>query len=375
MADIIDKNSLLALPKDILVMLPDFLHNIEDYKDLSSTCRTLRGCMEAATPSQILRLAAAQESTFFRPAPFLLVAATSRELGHWARRSDANELELATKLEGGMPALMGLALEHCGLTMQRIRELHLMRFSIINPVSDVVDKCVGTQWYAHEDFWDGGVSDAYTIHSEPLQTVFHLAIYGELFAPDFEPILNGDTATRRLGVDTRIEYIKYCLPSFETECGLKHDGPVDPRRAIKASALGPYPSRDDQPEYNHNIALTWTMRSSRFKPYWKAFRALVGPDFQDDFDDGWWFDEDDQESGWRQRMWENMLICQGLEGLGMMRPDLRDAWVPKAREWREKIAKLEREPPLTKIDRQATLEYPYLLGDLRICAAGYVLGT
>lgn len=158
---------ILSLPWDILILLPRYLHNIEDYMNLSSTCRTMRDCMGKATPSSILRLAAAQATVFFRPAPFFLVAATARELGHWARASEANEMELRDKLKNGIDALMTLALDHCGLTIQRIRDLHLMRFSVLNPVENIIDQCVGQQWHSTPNFWDGGVDDAVSDVSNP----------------------------------------------------------------------------------------------------------------------------------------------------------------------------------------------------------------
>ncbi|CAJ2511896.1 Uu.00g075210.m01.CDS01 [Anthostomella pinea] len=303
---------LQSVPVDVLVSLPDYLHNIEDYTNLSSTCRTLRECMAAATPNHILRLAAAQSKIFCRPSPDFLIAATARELGNWARESDTNEQELALRMEEGVDALLDLALEHCGLTMQCIRELHLLRFS-----------CVGKQWYALPDFWNGGADDAYTIASDPPTTFFHLATYGELFGPDFEAILD-QTDARRLGVDTRLEYIKYCVPDFATTCPTRDE--VEPRRRIKNT--GPYATPNES--------------GPRWRPHWKAFRAKAGPDFQEDFDDGWWYDEG-VDQNWRQRLWEDIMVCQGLEGLGMIRPgSLQDSWIPKVKVWRDKIAKLER---------------------------------
>lgn len=277
---------------------------------------------------------------------------------------------------------MDLALQHCGITMERLRELYETRFGVINPIYDTIDKCVGNQWYATDDFWNGGVSDAYTIDAEPTETFWHLAIYGELFAPDFEIFLDGrdPSAVRRLSVDTRLEIVKYCIPDFATTCleeshNLLPDGTVDPRRAIKL--VGPY-AEDAEKRVRvykqHNIALTWVIRSSRWRPHWKAMRELAGPDFQEDFDDGWWYDPDGEQD-WRQRMWEAIMVCQGLKGMEMMRPGLRDHWVERVREWRTKIAALEREPETVKVGRQATLESPYLLGDLRICASGYVGGS
>lgn len=74
-------------------------------------------------------------------------------------------------------------------------------------------------------------------------------------------------------------------------------------------------------------------------------------------------------------MLEATMVCQGLEGLGMIRPGLQDAWVERTRTWRERTASLEQELEWTKIGTKATLEYPFLLGDLRVCSTGFVVGT
>jgi hypothetical protein len=379
---------MLSLPSELLVLLIDYIHNIEDYINLISTCRNLRGTLHPASPKAVLRLAAAQSNTFFRPSPWFLVAATARELGHWARLNGANEKQLATTLQEGIDGLFDLCFEHCGLTLERIRELHLMRFSIINPVTDIVDKCVGHQWYATPDFWDGGVSDAYTISSEPTELLFQLAIYGELFGPDFEAFLNQDTQVRGLSVETRLEYIKYCLPDVAAyDCQNSaadvrlEDGSIDPRRAVKTT--GPYAKRAEERVYatgQSNVALVWVLKSSRWRPYWKEAREQAGLDFtQGTFVDPWWYyvseEDEDRDACWRQRMWESVILCQGLDGLGMMRTELRALWTEKIGQWRERIAAMEREPRWIRVGRQATLEYPFLLGDLRICGSGYVLGT
>lgn len=374
-------STLLSLPRDILILLPDYIHNIEDYTNLSSTCTALRDCMGTASPRTILHLAAAQSTTFFRPSPHFLVTAPARELGNWARESAANESELATRLEDGVDGLLDLSLNHCGLTMERIRQLHLQRFSIINPVTDLIDKCVGSQWYATPDFWNGGADDAYTIYADPPAALFHLAVYGELFGPDFEAFLDpAGQSARRLSVDTRLEFIKYCVPDYasygcqESASDVRMpDGQIDSRRAVKQT--GPYAEGAEARLDQNNIALVWVIQSSRWKPHWRDMRAKAGiTNFQSDFADHWWYDPDDDQD-WKQRMLEAIMICQGLDGLGMIRPGLQDAWVEKIRGWREKIAGLEKEPEWTKVGRQATLEYPFLLGDLRICGTGYVCGT
>lgn len=383
--------SLLSLPRDVRILLPDFLHNIEDYINLTSTCRSLHSCLLSSTSaSTILRPAAAQTKIFFRPSPHFLVAATARELGHWARKSDTNEAELASRMSEGIEALLELALEKgCGLTLSRIRELHQLRFDIVNPVTDIIDQCVAQQWYDVDDFWGGGRSDACTISSEPGETFFHLAIYDELFGPDFGPFLLHGSQVKRLKVETRLEFIKYIIPDFATECLGSRSETVDPRRAVKPT--GPYKRKDPGDsssfyadlEFNHNIALTWVLKSSRWQPHWHRFRQAAGCTDFCELQDGWWWDEETQHPhAWKQRLWEGVMMGQGLEGLGMMSPALSEEvrverWGGKVREWKEKIERLgvEREPGAVVVGKQATVEWPYLLGDLRICAGGYVAGT
>ncbi|KAK8119176.1 uncharacterized protein PG998_003802 [Apiospora kogelbergensis] len=392
----------LSLPQDILMQLPDYLHTIEDLVSVGATCRSLRRAMDTALPRTILRLAASQTRTFFRPSPHYLVMATARELGEWARQSTAHEQQFGLRMREGLDGLLDLALHEarCGLTLARIRELHELRSSVMNPVTDIIDKCVGAQWYNIPDFWDGGADDAYTIQAEPSETLFHLAIYGELFGPDLDVFLDPGNLQykdhRLLSVDSRLDYVKYGLPDFACHLSGQFDpaktritAPPDPRRMV--CATGPYKNNEYHGP-NHNLALTWTINSSRFRPHLTAMRTDVAhcADFQQNYDQGWWYDEVEfahNESGstgdaeykstWRQRLWENVMVCQGLEGLQMLLPGAtrRERWAEKVREWRLLIENLGREPALVKVGRQATLASPYLLGDLRVCVSGYVGGS
>jgi hypothetical protein len=367
--------TLQSLPGDILIMLPEYLHNIEDYMNLSSTCRVLRNTMSNPRPNILLRLATVSSRIFFRPSPHFLLAATGRELGNWARLSDANEQEFVGNLSLGVEHLMELALQHCGITMERIRKLHSLRFSTINPVVDIIDKCVGQQWHALPDFWN--TDDAYTIDSDPPESFFHLAIYGELFGPDFEPFLTGDFTKRRLKVETRLEYVKYCIPDFATDCWNKardiemEDGTKDPRRVVIYHPNGPYATGAAN-IHNNNIALKWIMKSTRWRPHWKEARVRVSaePDFTEDLYDDWYDITD-----WRQGMWETVMVCQGLEGLGMVVSAFTEDWAEKIKEWRDKISKLEKEPAIVRVGTQHTHEFPDIYGDLCICSSGYVVGS
>jgi hypothetical protein len=366
---------LVGLPKDILITLPEYLHDIEDYKNLSSTCETLRACCSVASPSTILRLAANSSRTFFRPSPHFLVAATARQLGDWARLTAENEQELAACLPNGIDALLLLSIKHCGLTVQRIRELHQMRFSVINPVTDLVDKCVGEQWYATPDFWNGGVDDAYTIDVDPPVTLFHLAIYGELFGPDFDILFNPGCGIRSLSVATRLEYIKYCVPDWACHACQDSamdvtlpDGTMDSRRLVHAT--GPYVERFHN---SSQIGLHHLLLSSRWNPSWAEARKDAGPDFADP--DAFYTDQVDyEEVGWRQSLWQAVMWSQGLEGLKMISGEL-ELWKPKIEEWRRKIEEMQSKPESVTVGRNSTYVYPFLKGDLEICYSGYVSGT
>lgn len=106
--------SLLSLPGDILLALPRHLHDIEDFVNLSATCRVLREASAETQPMTILSLAAAASRIFFRPDPHFLVAATARQVSEWASRSFANTSELRAAFRDGVEGLLELALDHAG---------------------------------------------------------------------------------------------------------------------------------------------------------------------------------------------------------------------------------------------------------------------
>jgi hypothetical protein len=281
-------SGLLSLPPELFLALSAHLHNIEDFMNLSSTCRTLRSCLASTGPRTIFRLAASASQIFFRPSPHFLVAAVARQVGAWASRSDENALALREACRDEMPGLMNLCLAHAeGVTMQRIRELHALRFSTINPIVNLIDQCVEQQWYATPNFWDDGVDDAYTVDADPPENFFHLAIYGGLFGHAFDALLDpsspsatGPTTRLTADVDTRLEFIKYCIPDpvcyicqFGPTEELRHvtnpDGTIDPRRVCHA--VGPYRSLDQfapreayqQIEHENQLAILHLLQSSR----------------------------------------------------------------------------------------------------------------
>ncbi|CAG9991577.1 unnamed protein product [Clonostachys byssicola] len=472
---------LLSLPHEVLLLLATHLCRLEDFGNLSLTCKEMRSILADALPNTFLRIAVRQ--SFYSPFPSsnLLVAATARKLGNWARESTTNEETLATACQGGFEGLLGLALRQCSLTMSQLRELQDVQYSIVNPVVNIIDQCIGEQWRAIPDFWSGGASDAASISTDASDAFFHIAVYGELFAPDIETYLDGNQTVpsqRPLTLDTRLEYIKYCVP--DKACWLMSEDqalsaaargvPIDPRREVKN--VGPYAGCEDrsdrrsdrhsefdddeprkfyfdendeihflssqnvsddgssepqtnlftddafnnaiqnhffgdsneedefaendwfgqnngfnndndsddnareprEPLNDNNFALVWLLDSSRWRPHWQEARRRLGRDFDVTYRDLEHFTADDP-GNWRQRLWENTMLCQGLEGLGMILPGQHDAWRKKIRRWRRKIAKMTEEPRMVVLGEQITYDYPYLFGELRICGQGFVGAT
>lgn len=163
---------LSALPRDILVALPEYLGNIKDFVNLTSTYQHLRVYCSAASPEAILWLVVrsspqprpslndlggngekVQWHDFFLAAPSkFIIAATARQLGNLARTSPKNEVELAAALQAGYQGLSNLCIEQCGLTLQRIRDLHAsQRFFyplMTNYITNTIDG-----WNIHPTLW------------------------------------------------------------------------------------------------------------------------------------------------------------------------------------------------------------------------------
>ena len=197
----------------------------------SSSCRTLRTAFAKASPNTILRLAAASSQVFFRPAPHFLIAATVHQLSEWALLSPENTLELRRAFQGGIDALFELCVCKAGTTMDDIRRLHASRFTLINPISDMIDRCAGKQWNAIPEFWDGGVSEPATVTVDADRSLFQIIIYGELFRSSMRAAIEPSLNLPRFDLDTRLEFIKYCIPTacagLDTEAVRKFS-PWDP---------------------------------------------------------------------------------------------------------------------------------------------------
>jgi hypothetical protein len=340
---------LLELPTDLLISIPNYLHNIEDFTNLSSSCRTLRTALSATTPSQILHLAAASSRTFFRPDPHFLIAATIRQVSDWALQNPANTEILRTAFKGGVEMLLQLCVEKAGLTMEEIRRLHLMRFSTFNPITDLIDRCAGQQWYSTPDFWDGGVSDANTVSCEPARAMFQIIIYGELFASSMRANLYPELNLPSFDIHVRLDYIRYCIPEWICANGSPGLGEPD--------QVGIFAGRE-APNAADQYALNHLLHCRKWREAWEGVRKEIGEDF---------------DLEWKQNMWHFAVQCQGLEGIEMMRPGGVEKWRERLVEIRERIESLERRPKTYAFGshENPAAAYPHMADENFVCMAGY----
>ncbi|KAK3076637.1 hypothetical protein LTS18_012468 [Coniosporium uncinatum] len=332
---------LLDLPQELLDHIPGHLRNIEDFLALSSTCRLLRRTCSLVSSNTILRLAAAQSSTFFRPDPHYLIAATCSQLSKNAIESAEARQALRHALQGGVEGLLEHCIENCGLTLAEIRRLHEMRFTIFNPLANWIDQLAGKQWYQTPGFWSGGVSDAYTIFAEPERALYQFAIYGELLGSSSENYIRGQKDAV-LDREVRLDYVKYCVPDSVCAGGY---------RGFEVLNTGPYKSGETDTQVADQAAMWHILKSTRWNRAWAEVRAAAGGDFEED--------------SWKQEVWNACVLNQGLGGLSMLRPGgLTQEWVDKLHEIRRLIEGLEGSDRPSRVE--VPLVHPYLTTDFAI---------
>ncbi|KAL3465103.1 hypothetical protein BJX64DRAFT_285965 [Aspergillus heterothallicus] len=315
--------SLTDLPLEVLFLLPSYLHDLEDFKNTASSCRALRDVCAKTLPSTILRLADASTPVFFSPHPHFLVAASVRSVGDWALGSAERTKLLQEAFRGGIYSLYRFCLDHGGLTLDRIREMHLARFTTINPVSDKIDKMAGTQWMQTPKFWEGGVSEANTVFTDADRATLQIIIYGELFGRSMDAFLNPIENLPSFDITTRLGYLTYCLPDDEEPN--KPDGPTQ------------FSYYDDQ------WALRHILLCGRWRRMWAAaIRAHIDTGF---------VCENATPKEWRKEMLMDALLLQGVKGLQLItcKPDeVSEEVLARARQVRGQVLTLK-EPPRTQV--------------------------
>jgi hypothetical protein len=118
-------------------------------------------------------------------------------------------------------------------SVQKICELWEWRMRVFNPLSDLIDRCIGHQWYQTPDFWDGGAEDAYTIYADPEKQVLEVGMYGGMFGRAIDTYLeklssagtgpqkegsremeenSALSPAQALNISLRLNFVKYLFP-------------------------------------------------------------------------------------------------------------------------------------------------------------------
>lgn len=384
---------LADLPRDILITLPSFLHTLEDLNNLSSTCRELRLCMSDADPKLVLRLANASRH-LFQPWPFVLLATTARQLGDWARQDPANEAELVAAMEQDTLSedvcedLLSLAVDKLGLTIARIRQFHELRKNVLSPLTSVMCDCTDLEWAPRENerrSWiDHGRHSAEIppamVIAEPDVVLLQLSIYAELFGPDLASLLEQEDSTqkkRKLSVDTRLTYMKYCIPGWSLRRCIDYSNRSNNSRTT-IREIGPYRRlrHQKQPHKevgNANELLRYTLRHPTWRKHWREFCQAA--DCEDAVLDT---PRKFVDLSWREQLFLNIIMIQGgAEGFEMISPIIPmeervEKWGPKIRTWSKLISWLGTQPRRTDVGRLTIPEIPCVIDELWVLEGNIV---
>jgi hypothetical protein len=332
--------NLLDLPNEILSSLPLYINNIETFTSAASSCWRLRENFAKAHPKTVLLLADASAPTFFSPHPHYLITATARQVSGWALGNKENTDRLRKAFQGGIDGLYNFCIDNpnIGLTMEDIRRLHQARFSIINQLADQIDKMAGDQWYqsAPGNFWNGGVSEAYTLYTEPTLAAFQIIIYGELFASSMQAFLESEKKLLpSFDVEARLDYIKYCIP----------DRSCQSYPGLEVLPTGPYAPGMEDRYASHQVSLEHILHSRRWRRMWRQAIRMIDRNFgeagqEEDGDIGEYEDEP-----WNRRLYRDALQTLGLEGMQLVT-------LPKERvskECRDKALQIKQQVELLQV--------------------------
>ncbi|CAL5873975.1 uncharacterized protein PFLUO_LOCUS8260 [Penicillium psychrofluorescens] len=369
---------LTDLPNEIIALLPQHIDNLETFTNASSSCRLLRENFSKTDPRTILRLAANSAPVFFSPHPHFLTAITARKASAWALGDESRTERLREAFQGGIEGLYSFCLEHSSLSMEEIRRTHLARFEIINVFSDRIDKMAGDQWMHTPNFWNGGVSSAYTLYTDAERAAFQIIIYGELFAASMDAFLDPEQNLPWFDIGTRLDYCKYCIPDLSCDSYDAQNGSP----GLEVHPTGPYSFRNNKKKKSppkdlelDQVAMRHITGCGRWRRMWGSAIREILPKAEGEGQE--FTEQDEEEEHWRKKLLRRALQTQGLEGMQIITASpgsVSPEWVERTRRIKDQIDKLEKPPPTQRLGNWAqylVFFAPDLTKEVRVTIATY----
>lgn len=263
----------------VFELLPPYLPDLHALLALLGTSHSIRcTTLAALTPHTLLGLLSRTRTPVDLSDPLHLISYLAPGLQTWLAETH-NRRRFIRAVRHGVPGMSRMARRYPAimnvnaptddarplsttLTLEALSRNTARRQEIVTSLTDLVDKCVGVQWYSTPNFWDGGAEDAVTLWAEPDELLWRWVGYGELFGDGMERwydwllkrqdeadvgVKAGDGGEgdgewrlpdhlRAYEVTLRCEYVKYILPDWRT--------PLEKYMGYKAngvSSVYPYP--------------------------------------------------------------------------------------------------------------------------------------
>lgn len=198
-------SNLLALPTELLAILPNYLYSLDDLYSLLRTCRRLYKTCANSNVKCAPDFAKRYGQPPLTPHPHLLLTGTARQIGDWAVQSEANRQELTNAIQRGNAGLLQLAIDIARLSLEDVRRIYKSRVDIINPVSRRLDWDAVLQRRDRE----GNESD-WTICEDVERAVYKYIIYCELFHHCIAKTLMPSLPIEPLSEEVRQSWMGYC---------------------------------------------------------------------------------------------------------------------------------------------------------------------
>lgn len=170
---------LLDLPVDIINILPNYFSSIYDLYNVLLTCRTLYTAYRYSNIKLPPILPKPDGQPLFQPHPHLLLTSVARQIGDWAVSSPSNRYELYQTLVHGYDGLLTLAERVTFVSLSDLRHLHETKYSVLNPLTRLVDFEVGPAMVRNQDM-DPAEYGLTICHFPDIAVINHV-VYCELF--------------------------------------------------------------------------------------------------------------------------------------------------------------------------------------------------